>query len=56
LKLSGSKHTFEAQSTAERNGWYVAVEKAIAEAKEAKEDIESSDSYKQHKETIGMCT
>lgn len=53
LKLSGSKHAFEAQSAAERDGWFAAVEKAIAEAKEAKEGIESSDSYKQHKETIG---
>lgn len=54
LKISGHKHTFEASNAAERDGWFVAVEKAIAEAKEAKETIESSEGYKEQKETIGM--
>ena len=54
LKISGHKHAFEAQSAAERDGWYVAVEKAIVDAKEAKEGIESSDGYKEQKEKIGM--
>ncbi|KAF2833029.1 hypothetical protein CC86DRAFT_365021 [Ophiobolus disseminans] len=56
LKISGHKHTFEAQSAPERDGWYVAVEKAIAEAKEAKEGIESSEGYKEHKEKISKPT
>lgn len=53
LKISGHKHTFEAQNAPERDGWFVAVEKAIAEAKEAKEGIESSEGYKEQKEKLG---
>ncbi|KAH7414130.1 Pleckstrin homology domain-containing protein [Phaeosphaeria sp. MPI-PUGE-AT-0046c] len=56
FKISGHKHTFEAQNAAERDGWYVAVEKAIAEAKEAKDGIESSEAYKEEKEKIGKPT
>ncbi|KAH4208962.1 hypothetical protein HBH98_177170 [Parastagonospora nodorum] len=56
FKISGSKHAFEAQTTAERDGWYLAVEKAIADAKEAKEGIESSEGYKEQKEKIGKPT
>lgn len=55
FKISGHKHAFEAQTAAERDGWYVAVEKAIAEAKEAKDGIESSEAYKEEKEKIGTC-
>lgn len=53
FKIAGHKHTFEAQNAPERDGWFVAVEKAIAEAKEAKEGIESSEGYKEQKEKIG---
>jgi len=53
FKISGHKHAFEAQSAAERDGWFVAVEKAIADAKEAKEGIESSEGYKEQKDKIG---
>ncbi|KAL5120196.1 hypothetical protein ACEQ8H_001753 [Pleosporales sp. CAS-2024a] len=56
FKISGSKHAFEAQTVAERDGWYLAVEKAIADAKEAKEAIESSEGYKEEKEKIGKPT
>jgi hypothetical protein len=55
FKISGSKHSFDAQTTPERDGWYLAIEKAIAEAKEAKDGIESSEGYKEQKETIGTC-
>lgn len=37
----------------ERDGWFVAVEKGIAEAKEAKEGIESSEAYKEEKTKLG---
>lgn len=47
FKLHGGKHTFEAQTAAERNGWFVAVEKAIEEAKAAKETIVANESYKE---------
>ncbi|KAF1841013.1 uncharacterized protein K460DRAFT_295330 [Cucurbitaria berberidis CBS 394.84] len=56
FKISGHKHAFEAQTAAERDGWFLAVEKAIAEAKEAKEGIESSEGYKEQKEKIGKPT
>ncbi|RMZ68875.1 aldehyde reductase [Pyrenophora seminiperda CCB06] len=52
FKISGHKHTFEAQTTAERDGWFVAVERAITEAKASKDGIETSDSYKEAKEKI----
>lgn len=55
FKLSGHKHTFEAQSAAERDGWFVAVEKAITEAKASKDTIESSEGYKEAKDKIGTC-
>ena len=53
LKISGHKHTFEAQNAAERDGWFVAVEKAITEAKASKDGIESCEGYKEYKEKIG---
>lgn len=53
MKIHGHKHTFEAQTLTERDGWFVAVEKAIAEAKEAKEGIESSEAYKEEKTKLG---
>ncbi|XP_014555359.1 hypothetical protein COCVIDRAFT_27697 [Bipolaris victoriae FI3] len=56
FKLSGHKHAFEASTTAERDGWFVAVEKAITEAKASKDTIESSEGYKEAKEKIGKPT
>jgi hypothetical protein len=52
FKISGHKHTFEAQNSPERDGWFVAVEKAIVEAKETKETIESGEAYKETKEKL----
>jgi hypothetical protein len=56
FKISGHKHTFEATTAAERDGWFVAVEKAITEAKASKDTIESSEGYKENKEKIGRPT
>lgn len=56
FKIHGHKHAFEAQTLTERDGWFVAVEKAIAEAKEAKELIESSEAYKEEKTKLGKPT
>lgn len=53
FKLHGSKHTFEAQTAPERNGWFVAVEAAIEEAKGKKDEIVASDSYKEQLEKLG---
>ncbi|CAN9481607.1 unnamed protein product [Alternaria alternata] len=56
FKISGHKHTFEATTAAERDGWFVAVEKAITEAKASKDTIELSEGYKENKEKIGKPT
>jgi hypothetical protein len=56
MKISGHKHTFEAQNPAERDGWFMAVEKAITEAKASKDGVESSEGYKEIKENIGTST
>ncbi|KAL1604584.1 hypothetical protein SLS59_003779 [Nothophoma quercina] len=56
FKIHGHKHTFEAQTLTERDGWFVAIEKAIAEAKETKEGIESSEAYKEEKTKLGKPT
>ncbi|KAL1607808.1 hypothetical protein SLS60_002746 [Paraconiothyrium brasiliense] len=53
FKLHGGKHTFEAQTAAERNGWFVAVEKAIEEAKAAKESIVANETYKEELTKLG---
>lgn len=47
FKLHGHKHTFEASTLKERNGWFVAFEKKIEEAKAAKEGVVSSEGYKE---------
>lgn len=56
FKLNGDKHTFEASSAAERNGWFIAVEKAIEEAKAAKEGIVSSEAYKEEVKKLAKPT
>jgi hypothetical protein len=53
FKLHGHKHTFEAANLKERNGWFVAVEKAVEEAKAAKETIVSSEGYKEELAKLG---
>jgi hypothetical protein len=45
FKLHGHKHAFEAQTAPERNGWFIAVEKAIAEAKADSEGIVANETY-----------
>lgn len=52
FKLHGGKHSFEAQTAPERNGWFVAFEKAIKDAQDAKEGIVSGESYKEELEKL----
>ncbi|KAF2264545.1 hypothetical protein CC78DRAFT_568242 [Lojkania enalia] len=52
FKMHGHKHAFETQLTTERDGWYIAVEKAIEEAKSAQEGITSSEGYKEQLEKL----
>ncbi|KAF2869969.1 Pleckstrin homology domain-containing protein [Massariosphaeria phaeospora] len=53
FKLHGQKHSFEAQNLAERNGWFIAVEKAIEDAKSEKESMLASEGYKEHLTKLG---
>ncbi|KAF1356878.1 Pleckstrin homology domain-containing protein [Delphinella strobiligena] len=53
FKLHGHKHTFKATDDAERDGWYVSIEQAIAQAKETKESIVSSEGYKESLAHLG---
>ncbi|PSK45347.1 hypothetical protein B9Z65_2487 [Elsinoe australis] len=53
FKAHNEKHAFKAANDAERNGWYSAIEKAIAEAKEAKEEIHKSEGYQESVKHLG---
>lgn len=55
FKLHGHKHTFQASTPAERDGWYVAIEKAIEEAKAGKEGVTSSPEYKDAMGKLSKC-
>ena len=50
FKINGHRHIFQATTMRERDGWFLAIDKAVADAKAKREDILSSDGYK---ETIG---
>ncbi|EOD43707.1 putative immunogenic protein [Neofusicoccum parvum UCRNP2] len=56
FKVHGHKHSFEASNNTERDGWVVAVEKSVEEAKAAAEGITSSDEYKETIEKLGKPT
>ncbi|KAK8196650.1 hypothetical protein M8818_006817 [Zalaria obscura] len=53
FKVHGHKHTFKATNDVERDGWYIALENAIPEAKSAKEGILSSEGYKESVAHLG---
>lgn len=53
FKLHGHKHTFEATSAPERNGWFMAAEKIIEEAKASRDEILASAGYKEQLEKLG---
>ncbi|PPJ53379.1 hypothetical protein CBER1_00997 [Cercospora berteroae] len=46
FKLNGDNHTFKASNDAERDGWYLSIERAIEHAKATKEEIRASEGYK----------
>lgn len=50
FKAGGHQHRFEASKPTERDGWVVAIEKAIEEAKGLKEEITGRESYKKNVE------
>ena len=47
FKIHHHKHAFKAASDAERDAWFVAIEKAMTEAKANKDTVTSSESYKE---------
>ena len=54
FKIHGHKHAFKAANDAERDAWFVAIEKAMTEAKASKDTITSSESYKETLASLGM--
>lgn len=53
FKLHGHKHTFQAQSRAERDSWIAAIETRATEAKASREGIVSSAGYKSSLDKFG---
>ena len=51
--LHGHKHTFQAQTKAERDGWLVAMEPKMADAVTSREGITGSEGYKSQFEKYG---
>jgi len=54
FKLHNQKHTFQAASTEEQNGWLVAVESAAQQAHASSKDIVAGDNYKNSMTHFGM--
>jgi len=46
FEISGHKHSFKANSDAERDGWYQSIEKSIELGKASKESVRDSEGYK----------
>ena len=55
VSLHGHKHTFQALSKAERDGWLVAIEPKMTDAKTSREGIVGSEGYKSQLEKYGVC-
>jgi hypothetical protein len=53
FKLHNHKHTFEASTGAERDGWVLAVKNTIEEAKAKREEIINSEGYKEQLKKLG---
>lgn len=52
FELHGHKHSFKAANDAERDGWYLALEKAMELGKASKDTIRESPSYKSEIEKL----
>ncbi|KAK6442933.1 hypothetical protein LTR95_000811 [Oleoguttula sp. CCFEE 5521] len=52
FEIHGHKHQFKATSDAERDGWYLAIEKEVELAKASKETVRGSDGYKSEMEKL----
>lgn len=56
FKIRGHKHTFQAPTRAERDGWLVAIETRSAAAKEAHEGLVGSEGYKSQLDKFAKST
>jgi hypothetical protein len=54
FKLHNQEHVLKATSDAERDGWYMAIERAMETGKAIKEETRESEGYKAEKEKLGM--
>ena len=52
FKLHSQEHTLKAASDAERDGWYLSIEKAIELGKATKEETHESEGYKAEMEKL----
>lgn len=52
FRLHGQEHSLKASSDAERDGWYMAIEKAMELGKANKEDVRESEGYKSEMEKL----
>lgn len=50
--IHGHKHTLKASSDAERDGWYMSIERAIEIGKAEKETVRESEGYKAEMEKL----
>lgn len=54
FKLNGKTHQFQAVTKAEKDGWLVAIETKLADAKSSREGIVGSSGYKSALEKYGQ--
>ena len=54
FKLNAHEHTLKATSDAERDGWYMSLEKAVEMGKASKEETRGSEVYKAEMEKLSM--
>ena len=54
FKLNGQEHVLKATSDAERDGWYMSLEKSSEVGKANKDEIRESEGYKAEMEKLSM--
>ena len=54
FSLHGSKHTLKASDDAERDGWYISLERAVEIGKADKESVRAGEGYKAEMEKLSM--
>lgn len=52
FNINSHHHTFKATTEAERDGWYMSIEKAIELGKASKEEVRNSEGYKAELEKL----